>query len=79
MELTEAMFKEFEGAEGLAREMYQTYREAPAGSATRERVLQSVVNLVLANQKLGLHEDIDPSMLTDEELANVEQQLNATD
>jgi len=76
-ELTEALFKEFKGAEGVARFMYEEFDHAAPGSATRERLLQTMVNLVMANQKFKLHDDIDPSVLTDEQLDMFEGELGA--
>lgn len=62
--LLKAILGEFGGEEGLAKELYQEYKHATPGTASRSRTLLDVMRLVHAVGPDEDHEEVDIETLT---------------
>jgi hypothetical protein len=72
--LLNEVWKVFNGAEGLARALFDDYQAAPPGSATRARISADIMKLVHTFSKAYADEESSGSELEDME-AEVKKQL----
>jgi hypothetical protein len=72
--LLNEVWKVFNGAEGLARALFDDYQSSPPGSATRARITADIMKLVHTCSKTFSEDEASGSELADME-AEVKKQL----